>query len=237
MTRNYLTYLGLKETERSNRAHEAETNRHNLAVEVETNRHNVVIESQGWAQLAENSRHNYATELNQSQLTSETIRHNRVSEDIGYNQAQASQMQAVASQISAMANQANAETNKYNADTNRFDAITRREQLDINQQSADAASKQADASEKNANTRVNELAESQRHNLMVEETSQRQHELNTRTAQAEIVKDYAFAIDKGVNAVRGVIDILGTGSDAFEKVAKNNKRFKKALEMVDFLNP
>lgn len=73
MTRNQISYWTLEENKRSNRVNEAETQRSNKAREKETNRHNLATEE-------ETHRHNVATELLTSQAQAEQARHNGVTE-------------------------------------------------------------------------------------------------------------------------------------------------------------
>jgi len=86
MTKNQIDYASLKETERSNRAAEAENFRHNFRTEElgfknldESRRHNVATESNQFFQVHEQARHNLAGEQ-------ETNRHNLISEEYGLKQ-------------------------------------------------------------------------------------------------------------------------------------------------------
>lgn len=231
MTRNFLTYMSNKETQRANRAYEHETNRHNLeteteinrhnvSVENETNRHNLVLEEQGWKSLAESARHNYAVEqisggqlaLGYAQLA-ETATHNRAIEYVQSIGAQASQQQAVAAQIQAQASMINARTNEFNANTNRMNADTNRANVDINQQ--------------NANTRLmeyslnkNYLTENQRHNAVTEEQGATRLEIEKWDTIFEGVRDLSSAAKYQ--------------AEAFGKTIDNVEDVLKVIEFIKF---
>lgn len=88
MTANQIAYFSYKENKRHNLETEAfnisqldEVRRHNLAYESETQRHNLANESYQIMSLAEAKRHNIATETQQSNLLTETIRHNTMTEN------------------------------------------------------------------------------------------------------------------------------------------------------------
>lgn len=110
MTSNQIAYWRNVETERANRAQEAETYRSHVASEKETRRHNLMQEHVNMGTLREterhnlmyeqeSKRHNIETELVERGRLSETQRHNKAAEDISYGQLSETQRHNIEQEI------------------------------------------------------------------------------------------------------------------------------------------
>lgn len=124
-----------------------ESERHNKATEAETSRHNKETESLGWASLDETIRHNMATEAYYNGQLNETVRHNLVQEDLGYINARINQQNADSNRISAQAAMSQAGAAWMNAETN-----ARRAEYDysLGLMAQDTAARNADVNEQRA---------------------------------------------------------------------------------------
>nr|AVX53306.1 putative ORF1 [Marmot picobirnavirus] len=120
MTKNQLEYWAQQETKRSNLANLAEVNRHNLAVErltaanqSEAARHNTASEAEAHrANVQSEQIRRDSNAISWSGLT-ETVQHNRASEDTNLLLAAASGRQASAALQQASANQFSAITSRH----------------------------------------------------------------------------------------------------------------------------
>lgn len=158
--------LGQQETARANREKEAI----NWFQSRETARHNQAQEQYNTDYLYEVSRHNQASEeLGQSQL-SESIRHNSISEQL------TSQQQAELARHNLASEE---ETHRTNV---------RRENTEQQRVASSSYSSviSADAAKLNAETRVRELAESERHNRSQEAINYAQVSQSARQASAAL---------------------------------------------------
>lgn len=90
----------------------------------------------------------------QYQAVQESIRHDLVTEDIGWNTAGSQRIMANANVMNAKANMKNAKTNAVNAVTNKYNAATNRMNAYTNRRMASAAENQAAASLQNASANM-----------------------------------------------------------------------------------
>lgn len=156
MTRNQIEYLKHIESQRSNRAVEAETNRANLE-----------REAQGRTQLGETQRHNLATERTQLAQVIELGRHNQAQEALGQAQLQETRRsntvreQQTAQQIQLGRAQLN-ETTRANRARESIQLGSLQEQVRANQ-AAESEIKRANLAREAETARANQAREQETH--------------------------------------------------------------------------
>lgn len=131
MTRNQIEYSKLLETQRSNRAQEAQTRIRDENARAlgfanlgETNRHNLVTESQNQLALDETSRHNLATEKHNAAVLAESARHNLETESLGRDTLSETVRHNQAAESETNRHNLSTESiQQYQADTARYSAL------------------------------------------------------------------------------------------------------------------
>lgn len=176
MTSNVVSWMNVREAERSNQERERETNRHNTAVEFETARANRAAEQHNRNVLQEQARHNraYLAEQRRAAQAAEAIRRGELAATIqrNANSVLQTRIQADAQRYSAQLNRASQrEANELTRWMNSRTAALRGQELLLSERRLDqdlALQSQRLSQEKMLTTRelsLRELTQAQRYEM------------------------------------------------------------------------